>query len=312
MNEVKSFITKPSPGVGLKEPGLYEISALAYSGKGRITKVMVSADRGQSWGEAALQEPVLSMAFTRFRMPWRWNGGPAVLQSRAWDDGGNGRAASCRPCRRCSPLRTITSMQSPVGPWIRRERSPMFTLRTVSLAAALTFAFGSNVMFAAGPDLGKPISQADAATWDIDIEPSGAGLPSGSGTSDQGAPIFAKQCSACHGDGGLGATTTTSGAPAAPPVVSDVKRNGIDDTTLTIANYWPYATTLFDYIRRSMPKTSPQSLTDDQVYALTAYVLVQNKLIDARQVINALTLPKVEMPNRNGFIPRFPERMPPR
>ena len=89
VNEVKSFITKPSPGVGLKEPGLYEISGLAYSGKGRITKVMVSADGGQSWGEAALQEPVLSMAFTRFRMPWRWNGGPAVLQSRAWDDGGN-------------------------------------------------------------------------------------------------------------------------------------------------------------------------------------------------------------------------------
>jgi sulfane dehydrogenase subunit SoxC len=89
VNEVKSFITRPSPGVGLKDPGLYEISGLAYSGKGRITKVMVSADGGQSWGEAALQEPVLGMAFTRFRMPWRWNGGPAVLQSRAWDDGGN-------------------------------------------------------------------------------------------------------------------------------------------------------------------------------------------------------------------------------
>jgi S-disulfanyl-L-cysteine oxidoreductase SoxD len=89
-----------------------------------------------------------------------------------------------------------------------------------------------------------------------------------------------------------------------------MKRNGIDDTTLTIANYWPYATTLFDYIRRSMPWTSPRSLTDDQVYALTAYILAQNKLIDAEQVINAQTLPKVQMPNRNGFIPRFPERMP--
>jgi S-disulfanyl-L-cysteine oxidoreductase SoxD len=187
----------------------------------------------------------------------------------------------------------------------------MFTLKSLSLAAA-TFAFGSNIVFAAGPDLGKPISQADAAAWDIDIEPSGAGLPSGSGTSDQGGPIFAEQCSACHGDGGRGATTTTSGAPAAPPVVSDVKRNGIDDTTLTIANYWPYATTLFDYIRRSMPWTSPRSLTNDQVYALTAYILAQNKLIDPKQVINAQTLPKVEMPNRNGFIPRFPERMPPR
>jgi S-disulfanyl-L-cysteine oxidoreductase SoxD len=188
----------------------------------------------------------------------------------------------------------------------------MFTPKILSLAAALTFAFGSNIVFASGPDLGKPISQADAAPWDIDIEPSGAGLPSGSGTADQGAPIFAEQCSACHGDGGRGATTTTSGAPAAPPVVSDVKRNGIDDTTLTIANYWPYATTLFDYIRRSMPWTSPRSLTDEQVYALTAYILAQNKLIDPKQVINAQTLAKVEMPNRNGFIPRFPERMPSR
>jgi S-disulfanyl-L-cysteine oxidoreductase SoxD len=187
----------------------------------------------------------------------------------------------------------------------------MFTLRTVSLAAVLTFAFGSTVVFAAGANLGRPISEADTAAWDIDVEPSGAGLPAGSGTSDQGAAIFAVQCSACHGEGGRGAATTTSGAPAAPPVVSDVKRNGIDDTTLTIANYWPYAPTLFDYIRRSMPWTSPRSLSDDQVYALTAYILAQNKLIDAKQVINAQTLPKVQMPNRNGFIPRFPERMPP-
>ena len=143
------------------------------------------------------------------------------------------------------------------------------------------------------------------------MEPSGAGLPTGSGTSDQGAAIFADNCAACHGDGGRGATTTTSGAPAAPPVVSDVKRNGIDDTTLTIANYWPYSTTLFDYIKRAMPWTSPRTLTDDQVYALTAYNSAQNKLIDAKQVINAQTLPKVQMPNRTGFIPRFPERMPP-
>jgi mono/diheme cytochrome c family protein len=178
----------------------------------------------------------------------------------------------------------------------------------VSALFSLTLAPG--VVFGAGPNLGKPISQTDLAPWDIDIEPSGAGLPAGSGTSDQGAAIFADDCAACHGDRGRGATTTTSGAPAAPPVVSDVKRNGIDDTTLTIANYWPYATTLFDYIRRAMPWTSPRTLTDDQVYALTAYILAQNKLIDAKQVVNAQTLPAVQMPNRNGFIVRFPERTP--
>jgi len=88
LQEVKSFITQPSPGLALKEPGFYEISGVAYSGNGRISKVMVSADGGQSWAQAMLQEPVHSKAFTRFRMPWRWDGGPAVLQSRAWDEAG--------------------------------------------------------------------------------------------------------------------------------------------------------------------------------------------------------------------------------
>jgi sulfane dehydrogenase subunit SoxC len=88
LQEIKSFITQPSPGLAMKEPGLYEISGLAYSGNGRISKVMVSADGGQSWAPAALQEPVHSKAFTRFRIPWRWDGGPAILQSRAWDEAG--------------------------------------------------------------------------------------------------------------------------------------------------------------------------------------------------------------------------------
>src|SRR5437764_4891487 len=89
LQEVKSFITHPSPGHLLREPGYHEISGVAYSGTGRITKVMVSADGGQSWGQAALQEPVLSKAFTRFRMRWRWDGGAAVLQRRGVDEAGN-------------------------------------------------------------------------------------------------------------------------------------------------------------------------------------------------------------------------------
>src|SRR6266851_1462138 len=89
LQEVKSFITNPSHGATLKAPGLYEISGIAYSGTGRIEKVLVSADGGKSWAPAALQEPVLSKAFTRFRMPWRWDGGPATLLSRAWDEAGN-------------------------------------------------------------------------------------------------------------------------------------------------------------------------------------------------------------------------------
>jgi sulfane dehydrogenase subunit SoxC len=89
VQEVKSFITQPSLGLAMKGPGLYEISGIAYSGNGPISKVMVSADGGTSWAQAALQEPVHSKAFTRFRALWRWDGGPAVLQSRAWDEAGN-------------------------------------------------------------------------------------------------------------------------------------------------------------------------------------------------------------------------------
>jgi S-disulfanyl-L-cysteine oxidoreductase SoxD len=187
----------------------------------------------------------------------------------------------------------------------------MCTPNALTLTALLTFTFGVGGALGEGPNLGKPIEPADIAAWDIDIEPDGAGLPVGSGTAEQGAAVFADNCALCHGDGGKGGVSMgKSGAPAAPAVVDDRKIIGIDETTTTIANYWPYATTLFDYIRRAMPWTAPRSLTDNQVYALTAYILAQNKLIDPNQTIDAQTLPKVQMPNRDGFVPRFPERIP--
>ena len=89
LQEVKSFIAHPSPGLTLSGPGFYEVSGIAYSASGRIAKVMVTADGGKTWAQAALQGPVLPKAFTRFRVPWRWDGGPAILQSRAWDEAGN-------------------------------------------------------------------------------------------------------------------------------------------------------------------------------------------------------------------------------
>jgi sulfane dehydrogenase subunit SoxC len=89
LNEVKSFITSPSHGMALKGQGFYEITGIAYAATGRIAKVMVSADGGKSWAEAALQAPVIPKSFTRFRAPWNWTGGPAILQSRAWDEAGN-------------------------------------------------------------------------------------------------------------------------------------------------------------------------------------------------------------------------------
>lgn len=113
VQEVKSFITHPSFGLKMNGPGYYEISGIAYSGDGRITKVMVSADGGRSWGEAALQEPVLSKAYTRFRMPWRWDGGPAVLMSRAWDH--TGKAQPMRAEFVAARGQTKTPIKNPFG-----------------------------------------------------------------------------------------------------------------------------------------------------------------------------------------------------
>ena len=189
----------------------------------------------------------------------------------------------------------------------------MPTLKT--LAASLLWIWGVAAAFAAtsnlpSPNLGKPVSSADMAHWDIDIGRDGKWLPAGDGTAAQGAPIFAAKCSACHGDGGRGTEQFRKRLPSPPVLVSDIKRKGIDASTTSIANYWPYAPPLFGYIRAAMPWNEPRSLSDHEVYALTAYILAENKLIDARQIINAQTLPKVMMPNRNGFLPRFPEITP--
>jgi len=160
------------------------------------------------------------------------------------------------------------------------------------------------------PHLGKPVSAGDMKRWDIDIQFDGAGLPPGSGTAAQGAPLFVEKCAACHGDGGRGSDLAKRGLPAPPALVSSVKFKPIDASTTSIANYWPYAPPLFDYIRRAMPWNEPRTLTDSQVYALTAYILAEGKVIDAKLVLNAKSLAAVKMPNRNGFRPRFPDLMP--
>jgi S-disulfanyl-L-cysteine oxidoreductase SoxD len=176
----------------------------------------------------------------------------------------------------------------------------MFTPKGGFLAAALLLA-PLGIAAAETPHLGKPIDEAAIANWDISIMPDGTGLPKGSGTPAQGAPIFAEKCSACHGDNGKG------GIAAA--VVSDVKIDSISAAQKTIKNFIGNSTTIFDFIRRAMPFQAPRSLTDDEVYALTAYILAENKLIGANDEMNAQTLPKVKMPNRDNFIIRFPDRI---
>jgi cytochrome c len=165
----------------------------------------------------------------------------------------------------------------------------------------LALSLASPAASSAGPNPGKTVSAADIAAWDTSIMPDGTGLPAGSGTSKQGALVYAAKCAACHGADGKGGISSAllPGGPIA----------SINAAEKTIANFWPYATTLFDYIRRAMPWQQPKSLTSDEVYALTAYVLTLNNVIGENEVMNARTLPKVRMPNRDGFIIRFPDRL---
>jgi len=174
--------------------------------------------------------------------------------------------------------------------------------RTTMLAAMLLLTAGAGSALAETPHLGKPIDEAAIANWDISIMPDGTGLPKGSGTPAEGAKIFAEKCSACHGDNG-------KGGGIANAVVEERKLDGINASQKTIKNFWPYATTIFDFIRRAMPFNQPRSLGDDEVYALTAYILAENKLIGPSEAMNAETLPKVKMPNRDNFIIRFPDRI---
>lgn len=144
------------------------------------------------------------------------------------------------------------------------------------------------------PQRGTPLSHAEAARGDLTVFPDGTGLPAGRGNALEGRQIFAQRCAACHGDAGRGATAEEV-AGRAEPLTSE-------SPDKTIGQYWPYATTLFDFIRRAMPLTAPGSLSDEEVYALTAYLLHINEIITERDEMNAVTLPRVAMPNRNGFI----------
>jgi cytochrome c len=178
----------------------------------------------------------------------------------------------------------------------------MFTRKLMTCAVISAFVLISSAALAQAPNLGKPIDPAEISAWDISILPDGTGLPAGSGTPAQGAPIYAQKCLMCHGANG-------KGGPSAALVGNPPLTGGDRDPVKTIANYWPYATTLFDFIRRTMPWQQPRSLTNEEVYSLTAYILSLNKLIGENDEINAKTLPKVKMPNRDGFIVHYPDKI---
>jgi len=150
------------------------------------------------------------------------------------------------------------------------------------------------------PHLGKPAPQGLEKAWNGDIFPNGKGLPTGSGNAITGKKVYTQYCLSCHGvDGTGGSAEELAGA-----------KHGLTDNPpdKTIGTYWPYATTVFDFTRRAMPLNAPGSLNHDQLYAVTAYLLYLNHLIQETQLMDASTLPKVKMPNRNGFINQYQAR----
>ena len=173
----------------------------------------------------------------------------------------------------------------------------MFTDKhlTVAISVALCLSGAAAIQAADLPGLGQPISEADLAIWDMSIGPDGKGLPAGSGTASQGAAIYAQKCEGCHGKDGQGGT-------------SSVLINAPGKSGRTMALYVPNATTIFDFVRRAMPWPQPKSLTGEEAYALTAYILTGNKVIGENETMNAETLPKVQMPNRNAFVSRYPDK----
>lgn len=173
-------------------------------------------------------------------------------------------------------------------------RKPVFAL-------ALVLAFGAGTAVAETPGLGKPITEADITAWNIDALPDGSGLPPGSGTAKQGAPIYAQKCALCHGEKGV------NPARGSLPMVGPSKFDRID--TMKTVPYYKYATTLFDVMRRSMPFPAPKTLTPDELYALSAYILALNKIIGEDEVMDAKSLPQVKMPNRDNFIVWDPDKI---
>lgn len=150
-----------------------------------------------------------------------------------------------------------------------------------------------------GGEIGRAASDELIAQWDTDVIPGGEGLPEGSGTVAAGADVYATHCARCHGpsgtEGGIGPVLVGDPGPWEPGM------------PVTVGSYWPYAETVFDYTRRAMPFDNPGTLTDDEVYAVVAWILHENEIVDADAEMNRETLPQVEMPNRDNFFSCWPD-----
>ena len=175
----------------------------------------------------------------------------------------------------------------------------MSTCNAVVGAALVAVAWLAPCAAQETPKLGVPATPEQVASWDVSIAPDGSTLPPGSGNARTGATVYEAKCLACHGKEGAGTPND--------PLVGG--RGSLKNAAplKTIGSYWPYATTVFDYVRRAMPYVQPHSLTDDETYSLVAYLLFLNGVIADRDEMSAKTLPAVAMPNREGFDLAYPE-----
>jgi mono/diheme cytochrome c family protein len=165
---------------------------------------------------------------------------------------------------------------------------------TVAAFAVVALAWGTSAQAQSPYGIGRPATPAEISGWNIDIDRYGNNLPPGSGSVSQGHEIFDQQCAACHGakgEGGVGDRLVGGQGTLATP-----------EPVQTVGSYWPYAPTLFDYIRRAMPQNAPQSLSNDDVYAVSAYILNLNGLLAVDATLDAKTLSAIKMPNRSMFV----------
>jgi cytochrome c len=171
----------------------------------------------------------------------------------------------------------------------------MFTRNVMYIfIVALYLLAAESIIADDSPKLGEVVSSADISSLDFTILPNGDGLPNGSGTAAAGALVYQQNCLACHGTGGKDGLNDT--------LVGGRGSLATDHPQKTVGSYWPYATTLFDYVRRAMPYQAPGSLADDDVYAVTAYILYLNEIVGEDERLDANTLPEVRMPNRENFV----------
>jgi DMSO/TMAO reductase YedYZ molybdopterin-dependent catalytic subunit/mono/diheme cytochrome c family protein len=274
----KSVITFPSGDQRLPGKGFYEISGLAWSGGGAIKLVEVSTDGGKKWNKAEFKGTPQRMAFTRFGYQWNWDGNATEILSRCTDELGQAQ-----------PTRTQIAKYWN-QPYDQTFRVPVPVLPVLLIG-------GGASALAQGPTfgIGRTPTAEEIKAIDISIGPTGEELPPGKGNAKEGAQLYrSKGCAACHGAQGIE-------GPAPILKSKDPKNPDLWARGRILPLRAPFATTVWDYINRGMPLNREGTLTPDEVYSLTAYLLFINDVIPEDQALDQQSLPKVKMPIGDNY-----------